>query len=83
MSNGEHANRLTKIETKFDIWCKAHDVRSNDQWTYIKEGIDDLRNRMKCEAHSQVIKDLSTRMTWVFSIIGIMFVSVIIHMVTQ
>ncbi len=70
MTNGDHDTRLTVLETSIREWKKAHDVRSNEIWDYIKEELIAIKTMVKCEVHAERIKQMNGKINWLYVVIA-------------
>ena len=77
-------DRLTRLETKFDERWNAHDKRSEESWASlqnefreIKDIISKMQAKMACEVHAEQVRNLRTRLNWVYAFITGIIASVI------
>lgn len=77
-------DRLTKLETKFEERWDAHDKRSDEIWAEIRRdlkeikdnlnqrvnGVDKIIQGLQCDVHHERIKNLSTKVNWIYGMIA-------------
>jgi tetrahydromethanopterin S-methyltransferase subunit G len=69
--NGEERDRLIKLEATTEERWNNHDRRSDENWAYIKDKLDDIDSFIKntpCKIHHEMLKSTNSKINWLWGL---------------